>query len=40
MDQVTFPIRVFKLLGVDTVVCEFDTCQHMILTEGRTSLNT
>jgi purine-nucleoside phosphorylase len=22
MDQVTFPIRVFKQLGVDTVVCE------------------
>lgn len=22
MDQVTFPIRVFTLLGVDTVVCE------------------
>lgn len=23
MDAVTFPIRVFKQLGVDTVVCEF-----------------
>jgi purine nucleoside phosphorylase len=22
MDQVTFPIRVFKQLGVDTVVCK------------------
>lgn len=22
MEQVTFPIRVFNLLGVDTVVCE------------------
>lgn len=25
MDQVTFPVRVFKLLDVDTVVCECDT---------------
>lgn len=23
MDAVTFPIRVFKQLGVDTVVCEY-----------------
>jgi len=23
MDRVTFPIRVFKQLGVDTVVCEY-----------------
>jgi hypothetical protein len=23
MDGVTFPIRVFKQLGVDTVVCEY-----------------
>lgn len=22
MDQITFPIRVFKQLGVDTVVCK------------------
>lgn len=37
MDQVTFPVRVFKLLGVDTVVCEWDTT---ISTEGRANLNT
>lgn len=23
MDRATFPIRVFKQLGVDTVVCEY-----------------
>jgi hypothetical protein len=23
MEQVTFPIRVFKQLGVDTVVCKY-----------------
>jgi hypothetical protein len=27
IDQVTFPIRVFKLLGVDTVICEL----HLII---------
>lgn len=29
MDQVTFPIRVFKLLGVDTIVCEYYSANRM-----------
>lgn len=31
MDSVTFPIRVFKMLGVDTVVCKFLPCRSCML---------
>lgn len=40
MDQVTFPIRVFTLLGVDTVVCEFETGLCVLLTKIHTNGNT
>lgn len=36
MDQVTFPIRVFKLLGVDTVVCKCDTTGYTVLLRRKT----
>lgn len=32
MDQVTFPIRVFKLLGVDTVVRELHESRYLSVT--------
>lgn len=39
MDQVTFPIRVFTLLGVDTVVCECKIGLCVLLTERHTNDN-